>query len=69
MDEQVKGKINRLFRIGYADFKDGYPMPENRIKAMGWRQARLDKRNYESALESAYETFGKLGREPEFLEG
>lgn len=67
MNEEIKGKINRLFRIGYADFKDGLSMPENRIKSMGWRQARLDKQNYESALEAAYETFGELGRGSEFL--
>lgn len=57
----------RLFRIGYADFKDGLPMPDNRIKAMGWRQAKLDKQNYDMALETAYETFGELGRGSKYL--
>jgi hypothetical protein len=60
--EQRKAKINCLFRIEYADFKDGLPLPENRIKAMGWRLAKQEQLNYDIALETAYECFGELNR-------
>ena len=61
-------KVNRLFRIGYADFKDGLPLPENRIKAMGWRLARKEKLDYECALEQAYEAFAELDKADQYLE-
>jgi hypothetical protein len=60
--EQKKAKINRLFRTCYADFKDGLPQPENRIKAMGWRHAKREQFDYEQALKAAYELFGELER-------
>jgi hypothetical protein len=60
--EQKKAKIHRLFYLGYVDFKDGFPEPENRVKAMGWRHAKREQFDYEQALKAAYELFGELER-------
>ena len=61
-EEQKKAKIHRLFYLGYVDFKDGFPEPENRVKAMGWRFAKREKFEYERALADCYELFGELDR-------
>jgi hypothetical protein len=57
----TKNKIDHLFSQGYADFNAGLPVPKNRIKAMGWRQARLNRHNYDVGLKTAYEIFEELG--------
>lgn len=61
-------KVNKLFRLGYGDFKDGLPLPENRIKAMGWRLANQEKLNYDYALNQAYEAFAELDKADEYLQ-
>jgi hypothetical protein len=50
----TKNKIDHLFSQGYADFNAGLPVPKNRIKAMGWRQARFDRQSYDVGLRTAY---------------
>jgi hypothetical protein len=68
MDSTNKDRITAIFMEGCELYKAGESLPENRIKAMGWRYARQAELELEIRLASVHEIFGELGRSPEWLE-
>ncbi|ALY07601.1 hypothetical protein 2AV2_149 [Nodularia phage vB_NpeS-2AV2] len=68
LNEATKNKLTAIFMAGCELYKAGEPLPENRIKAMGWRYAKQAELELEIRLASVHEIFGELGRSPEWLD-
>lgn len=57
-----RDKVEALFAEGVKEYDIGLPLPDNRVKAMGWRAAKVSRQYLKEQLDEAIDCFVRMKR-------